>query len=214
VHTEAGFTNLRAGVRQTDAGRPCTRIDQGALMSRRVAAVILAAVAAAGLAACDSGGGASSTPAAAPSSSVAPDPAGAVPTGTSVSIAGWDLAFAPTARDAAAAIKTSDPASQPPVAGNTFVMVTITAKNSGKDKASPTAGLTFTFAGSDSTPYGAGQVTPCGMIPNDLTKFTDVPPGETVSGTVCEVVPTGAINGGSWLAAAATGGMKLTFGLG
>jgi len=82
------------------------------------------------------------------------------------------------------------------------------------DKANPAAGLTFSFTGSDGVQYGLGQAAPCGMIPNDLTKFTDVPPGETVNGTVCEVVPTGAINGGSWLAAAATGGMKLTYGLG
>lgn len=184
-------------------------------MSRRVAAVILAAVAATGLAACDSGGGTTAPGASsATSASVAPDPAGAVPTGISVPIGGWDLAFAPTARDAATAIKAVDPANKPPEAGKQFVMVTITAKNSGPDKANPAAGLTFSFTGSDGVQYGLGQAAPCGMIPNDLTKFTDVPPGETVNGTVCEVVPTGAINGGSWLAVAATGGMKLTYGLG
>ena len=107
-------------------------------MSRRVAAVLLAAVAATGLAACDSGGGTTAPRASsATSASVAPDPAGAVPTGISVPIAGWDLAFAPTARDAAAAIKAVDPSGKPPAAGQQFVMVTITAKNSGPDKANP-----------------------------------------------------------------------------
>lgn len=179
-------------------------------MSRRIAAAVFAAVTAAGLAACGSGGQATS----APSSSVAADPAGAVPTGFAIPIAGWVLTFAPTIRDAAATLKAAEPASKPPEAGKKFVMVTITAKNSGSTKASPATSLSFSFAGSDGAQYGLGQTGPCGAIPNDLLHFTDVPAGETVKGTVCEVVPTGAINGGSWLAAAATGGMKLTFGLG
>ncbi len=181
-------------------------------MSRRVAAAVFAAVSVAGLAACGSGGQATSAPSASPS--VAADPAGAVPTGIAVPIAGWNVAFAPTIRDAAATLKAAEPSNTPPADGKKFVMVTITATNSGSTKASPATSLSFSFTGSDDAQYGLGQSGPCGAIPNDLLHFTDVPAGETVNGTVCEVVPTNAISGGSWLAAAATGGMKLTFGLG
>lgn len=109
----------------------------------------------------------------------------------------WDVTLADTNTDAGADIEAENQFNEAIPDGKSAVMVEMTAKFTGKKSGTAWIDLRPKFVGSDGNTYGGTDST-CGVIPSPMYEVGEQFPDAEASGNVCAVVPTDAVDGGTW----------------
>lgn len=132
-----------------------------------------------------------------------PPPAGTrddpLPAGSPVTIGDWQVALAPTNRDATAAVMAENEFNEPPAEGRVFVMTEATVVYMGAESGTPWIDLTFDFVDAAGNTAGTDMESYCGVIPNDIADVGEMFAGASATGNVCLSLPADQVEGGAWI---------------
>ncbi|GGC69736.1 DUF4352 domain-containing protein [Hoyosella rhizosphaerae] len=113
-------------------------------------------------------------------------------------IGDWDVTVHRTVMDATADILAENPYNDRPDSGQQFVMAYVTLTNTTNGYLSPIMTY-FDLIDSSGTVNGlVSNFAYCGVVPDSLETYTDVAPGNSVSGNVCVAAPSSKLNGATW----------------
>jgi hypothetical protein len=111
-----------------------------------------------------------------------------LPLGDTARVGNWDLTVVSAFPDAGEAVLAENPFNDPPTDGHQFFIAEIAATYRGADTESLFIGLTFDAVGNGGVAYDFSAY--CGVIPDPVDDFSDVSPGDTVTGNICWQVAT------------------------
>jgi len=110
------------------------------------------------------------------------------PIGETARVGNWDLTVVSAAPDAGEAVLAENPFNDPPADGYRFFIAEIAATYQGAEAESLFLGLTFEAVGNGGVAYDFSAY--CGVIPDPIDDFFDIPTGGTVTGNICWQVTT------------------------
>ncbi len=119
----------------------------------------------------------------------------AVPLGQGASVGDWTVAVVSVTPDATQQLLDNDEFSDPPQAGNQYVLVSIEATYNGTESSDFGMDLSYNFVGSKGNTFGSpeGFVVP----PHPVWDAGEAFPGASVSGDVLFEVPSDQVTGGT-----------------
>ncbi|MDV6012333.1 hypothetical protein [Haloechinothrix sp. LS1_15] len=110
--------------------------------------------------------------------------------GTTIEVAGWELAVTEVTPDATDEILAENEFNEPPADGRQFVMFGVAATYVGEDSGTAWTDFSWAVVGGDGNTFGAASLDDyCGVIPEPLADTGETFPGGQVSGNVCIAVP-------------------------
>jgi hypothetical protein len=121
-----------------------------------------------------------------------------VPVGHKVKFGGWELVLHTTDVDATQKVLSENQFNEPPLPGRKFVISDVTITNAGSAEADPFR-LSFGVVGPSDKIYKTFEEdSSCGVVPNDIDRFSRLDPGESMRGNVCASVPVEEISSAAW----------------
>ncbi|TRW46886.1 hypothetical protein [Georgenia yuyongxinii] len=125
--------------------------------------------------------------------------AAAVDVGEVARVGSWAVRFGRTLGDAQVMAESGANARIRELAdGERLVMATVSLVNDAAGAADPALDLIVGYLGSDGVEYNALAGATCGSG-KDVLAVGVVPARDSVSGTVCQIVPSAVIDGGTWV---------------
>ncbi len=121
------------------------------------------------------------------------------PAGSTATLGTYEVSLGATTANANEMVATENEFNAPPVDGRQFVLVPVNVKYIGDESGTPWIDLSIQFVGSGGNTYGTGTDDYCGVIPQQLMDLGEMYNGATASGNHCASVPTGEVEGGTWV---------------
>ncbi|WP_448072345.1 hypothetical protein [Georgenia yuyongxinii] len=123
----------------------------------------------------------------------------AVDVGEVARVGSWAARFGRTLGDARGIIESGAGARIRDLAdGERLVMATVTLTNDAAAASDPALDLIVGYLGADGIEYNSLTGAMCASG-EDVLAQGPVPPGDRVTGTVCQIVPSAVIDGGAWV---------------
>ena len=115
-----------------------------------------------------------------------------------VTIPGWQIRVFPADFDAWPEIEPQNPYNDPPLAGNSYVMVQVSFTRTGSTPGTPKDSMSLEFVNSANRSYAGSSG--CGVLPQSYQQIENLPPGQTATANMCSEIPTSAARSGFWRA--------------